>query len=70
MKANDNPHRSSRIALVDPVHKVGYSRANRRGCEYKEDPVVQEAIDQHGPSGAVGLCSRLFGGVVKAVLPK
>jgi len=59
--------RKPRLALLDPVEGVAYSRPLRRGGKYVEDCELQAVLYDRGIDGAREFASRRYGGVVVAV---
>lgn len=62
--------RKNRIALIDPVNEVAYSRPVRKGSagNYVEDTELQDVLDDRGIDEAKLFASRRFHGVAIAVL--
>ena len=61
--------RKPRIALIDPVYGVAYSRPVRKGGKYVEDVELQDVLDAKGRDAAKRFARRRYHGVMEAVLP-
>ena len=61
--------RKQRIALIDPINGVAYSRPGRKNNRgYQEDCALQQCLDERGLPEARRFASRHYQGVVVAVL--
>jgi len=60
--------RVRRIALLDPIHEVAYSRSHRKDTAgYKEDAALQSVLDDKGLRAARLFAMRRYLGVQIAV---
>ena len=57
-----------RIALLDPVEEVAYSRPARRAGKYREDAVLQALLNDKGLDYARQYARRNYGGVYIAAM--
>lgn len=62
--------RKRRIALIDPIEQVAYSRSARRGSRgYQEDAELQAVLSDKGLERARVFARARYQGVVVAVMP-
>ena len=59
---------TGRIALLDPINMVAYSRMARKDAKYHEDEQLQSLLNDKGLAIAKQFASRNYGGVYVAVL--
>ena len=62
--------RKHKIALIDPIEQVAYSRSVRRGSSgYREDGELQAVLTDKGLERARVFARTRYQGVVVAVMP-
>ena len=63
------PQRVPRLAILDPIEGIAYSRPLRKGGRYVEDNQLQALLDDKGIEAAKRFAALRYGGVMVAVLP-
>ena len=61
--------RKQRKVLYDPIYGVAYSRAHRKGSQFKEDSALQDYLADKGPAALRLYAMRAYVGYQEAVLP-